>query len=93
VESFPMIVAELKDSGSRRTVEPLIIAAGERMEQSVLDELKQTSDHFTLKSMIKILSQIGTAKSIEPLEEIARSDRSRIVAREAQNAIKTIRAR
>jgi hypothetical protein len=92
-ESFEYIVAALTDTGSRSATEKVIIAAGQKMEQPVLDQLARTSDHFTLKSIIKILSQIGTEKSIEALENISKTNRSRIMSREAQKAIATIKTR
>lgn len=76
--SFPDIVELISDPHMRRDLAALLSSAGEKMEQPVLDTLDKIRDSFALQSLVEVLGEIGTEKSIPALEDFAASRRFRM---------------
>lgn len=85
------IAQKLESLQDRTPASKALTAMGENSEEAVIDQI-DAEDWQTRLAVVKILKEIGTKKSVEPLNKLA-SDSNGLVKREASLALKAIESR
>jgi hypothetical protein len=90
-EYFPRIIEEMEQSSFRYELKAILIAAGPKMEQPILDTFDKFSDDLPRQHLLEVLGAVGTQKSVKLLEDLEQNDHRMKYA--AQSALTEIRKR
>jgi len=91
VEFFPEIIEEMNDSSFRYELTKILIAAGPKMEQPILDAFSNFSNNLARRNLLEVLGAVGTQKSVKLLEDLVQNEF--LLQYPAQRALKEIRER
>lgn len=89
-DSYPDIIKEMDDSSFKFELKKVLIEAGSKMEQPILDTFDEIRDSFGQQFLIEVLDKIGTKKSESLLKKLASNQRFRF---QAERALRSIRGR
>lgn len=86
-EIYPRLIEELDDNSFRYELKKLLIAAGRKMEQPILDNYANLRESSARRECIEILGKIGTKASKPFLQELFGDRRLRSYAGRAMDEI------
>ena len=89
---YHRLVPLMKNLSMRHDIQALLLEAGEKAEQPILDSIPSVADSSVSRELIEVLEKAGTAKSIPTLEGYAASSDIGLKFA-AQRALDAIRAR
>jgi len=86
-ELYPRLLEELDDSSFRHELKKILIAAGQKLEQPILDNYDRLRESSARRECIEILGKIGTEASTPFLQKLFGDRRLRSYAGRATDEI------
>ena len=87
-EDYPTLISLIGDSFIRSDVKNALISIGPAIEDPILSQIESVSDIFARNELIDVLKKVGTKKSIETLQKLAKEGHARHNATQALDAIR-----
>lgn len=87
-EDYPTLISLISDSFIRTDVKNALISIGPAIEDPILKQIESVTDIFARNELIDVLRKVGTKKSIETLEKLAKEGHARHNATQALDAIR-----
>ncbi len=87
-EDYPTLISLISDSFIRTDVKNALISIGPPIEDPILKQIESVTDIFARNELIEVLKKVGTKKSIETLEKLAKDGHARHNATQALDAIR-----
>jgi len=87
-EDYPMLITLIGDNFIRTDVKNALIRIGPLIEDPILKQIESVTDIFARNELIEVLKKVGTKKSIETLEKLAKEGHARHNATQALDAIR-----
>ena len=87
-EDYPALIGLVSDPFLRTEVKNSLITIGPAIEDPILKLIDSVTDVFARNELIEVLKKIGTKKSIDTLEKLAKDGSSRHYATQALDAIR-----